>query len=396
MRLLRVIGNTDPESGGPIEALTRTSEILIREGHDVEVVSLESEDVAAGRMLPFPVIGLGRGLGKYGYNRRLAPWIVENVSRFDAVVLHGLWSYSSLGSWRGLRRCDVPYFLFPHGMMDPWFRDAYPVKHMAKQLFWLCGEGRVLRDAEAVFFTSDEERVRARNVFRGFSYKERVVLYGTAEPKGDPEFERAAFLSAFPDLKDRRFLIFISRIHPKKGCDLLVRAFAETIAEIPEDMDLVMAGPDQLGWVNDLRGMVDSLGVGKRVHWTGMLKGQLKWGAMRSAVAAILPSHQENFGVVVAEAMACSTAVLISDKVNIWREVQRAGAGLVEPDTLDGTRNLIRSFFALSDEERTQMRIAARKEFLRSFEIEAVALDLMRQLGFPSRIPVRELNHVAG
>ena len=250
MRLLRVIRSTDPESGGPIEALTRTSEILIREGHDVEVVSLESEDVAARRMLPFPVIGLGRGLGKYGYNFRLAPWIVQNVGRFDAVVLHGLWNYSSLGSWRGLRRCNVPYFIFPHGMMDPWFRDAYPIKHMAKQLFWLFGEGRVLRDAEAVFFTSEEERVRARDVFRGFSYKERVVLYGTAGPKGDPEFESAAFLSAFPGLKGRRFLIFISRIHPKKGCDLLVRAFAETIAEVPEDMDLVWRGQTSLvGWM---------------------------------------------------------------------------------------------------------------------------------------------------
>ena len=83
-----------------------------------------------------------------------------------------------------------------------------------------------------------------------------------------------------------------------------------------------------------------------------MLKGELKWGAFRSAEAMILPSHQENFGIVVAESMACSTPVLISDKVNVWREVASSQAGLVEPDTLQGTTNLIRRFTALSEDER--------------------------------------------
>src|ERR1700748_173270 len=103
MKLLRVIRETAPESGGPIEGLLRSSEALIRHGHEVEVVSLDSEDDAKSRDYPFPVIGLGRGIGRYGYNARLAPWIRENARRFDAVVLHGLWNYSSVGAWRGLR-----------------------------------------------------------------------------------------------------------------------------------------------------------------------------------------------------------------------------------------------------------------------------------------------------
>src|SRR5262249_45316917 len=155
---------------------------------------------------------------------------------------------------------------------------------------------RVLRDADAVFFTSEEERLRAQNVFKGFSYSERVVRYGTAGPPGNMERHQAAFLEAFPELAGFRYLLFLSRIHPKKGCDLLIRAFAECAGDT--DLHLVMAGPDQVGWGQELRAIADSFGVANRVHWTGMLKGPLKWGGLRCAEATILPSHQENFGIV--------------------------------------------------------------------------------------------------
>ena len=157
---------------------------------------------------------------------QLVPWLELNARRFDVVVLHGLWNYSSFGSWRGLRKGPTPYYIFAHGMMDPWFRERYPLKHLAKQIFWTLAEGRVLRDAQSVLFTCEEERVRARGVFKGHPYKERVVLFGTADPEGDPDRQKHEFLSAFPDLRDRSFLLFLSRIHPKKGCDLLLQAFA--------------------------------------------------------------------------------------------------------------------------------------------------------------------------
>ena len=262
--------------------------------------------------------------------------------------------------------------------MDPWFREHYPLKHIAKQIYWTLIEGRVLRDARRVLFTCGEEMVRARNVFRGHPYRERVVLYGTADPSEDAAATVAEFSAAFPELKNRKFLLFLSRIHPKKGCDLLIQAFADTISTIPEDLDLVMAGPDQVGWIPRLKATAIRLGVAERIHWTGMLTGNLKWGAFRSAEAMILPSHQENFGFVVAEAMACSTPVLISDKVNIWREVEAANAGFVEPDTEDGTRNLIRRFIALTSEEHSRLRTSARDGFLKYFDIEVSARDFAR------------------
>lgn len=380
MRILHVIRNTDRESGGPLEALLRFSEVMVEEGHIVEVVSLESEEAAAQNAFPFQVTALGPGIGRYGYNFRLVPWLHDNATRFDAVILHGLWNYTSLGSWRALKSLSVPYFVFAHGMMDPWFREAYPIKHLAKQVFWSFGEGKVLRDAKLVLFTCEEEKIRSRNAFRGQSYKERVILFGTSDPAGDEAADRAAFKAAFPELTGRRILLFLSRIHTKKGCDLLIQAFSDNVAQLPPDVDLVMAGPDQIGLMRDLKGLAERLGVAHRVHWPGMLTGELKWGAFRSAEALILPSHQENFGIVVAEAMACSTPVLISDKVNIWREVNQSQSGLVEPDSIEGTRNLIRRFFAMSAKDRTRMGIAARKGFARYFDIKAAARDLIEAI----------------
>jgi glycosyltransferase involved in cell wall biosynthesis len=262
-------------------------------------------------------------------------------------------------------------------MLDVYFRDRFPLKHLTKQLYWWIAEGRVLRDAAAVLFTCEEERIRARNVFRGAGYRERVVRFGTAEPEGEVEADKRAFRSALPALGKRPFLLYLGRIHRKKGCDLLIRAFAENLNLIPADLDLVIAGPDPIGWVPELKKLSDELGVIPRIHWPGMLKGELKWGAFRSAEAMILPSHQENFGIVVAESMACSTPVLISDKVNVWREVAQSQAGLVEPDTLEGTGNLIRRFVALSNHERMMMKNAARQGYLKHFAMEATASDFL-------------------
>ena len=378
MRLLHVICSTDPQSGGPIEAVRRISEVLLRDGHEVQTVSLESRDEAAQRDLPFPVVGVGRGIGRYGYNPALTRWLAQHAHEFDVAVLHGLWNYSSLGAWRALRSRPTAYFIFAHGMMDPWFRDAYPLKHALKQAYWRLGEGRVLRDAKAVLFTCEEEKLRARGVFHGFQYTERIARLGTSEPDGDPAAQMAAFYAAMPALMGRRFLLFIGRIHPKKGCDHLIEALAGEAPQLPPDLDLVMAGPDETGWVPALQATARRFGIAERVHWPGMLQGETKWGAFRSADALVLPSHQENFGFVVAEAMACGTPVLISDKVNIWREVEAAYGGLVEPDTVEGARSLIRRFVALPKDERGRMGQNARQGFLLYFQAGAAAREFAR------------------
>jgi len=119
-----------------------------------------------------------------------------------------------------------------------------------------------------------------------------------------------------------------------------------------------------------------------------MLAGAAKWGALRTAEAFVLPSHQENFGIAVVEALACGTPVLISDQVNIWREIAGDGAGLAGPDTAAGTLRLLTQWHALDDRARAQMRQAALETFTRRYEIGAAARSLVATL---SESPVARL-----
>jgi glycosyltransferase involved in cell wall biosynthesis len=247
---------------------------------------------------------------------------------------------------------------------------------MGKQLSWWFAEGPLLRHARHVLFTCEEEGILAQDAFWPYKVDGVSVGYGTTDVGGDPAAQKAAFRDAVPALAGRRYLLFLSRIHPKKGCDLLVEAFVGIAAGSP-DLDLVIAGPDQVGLVAELKARAEALGIGARVHFPGMLKGDVKTGAFRGADAFVLTSHQENFGIVVAEAMACGIPVLISDKVNIWREVVADGAGMVEPDTLEGAKALLARFAVLGGEERAAMGARARESFLERFHVERAAEALM-------------------
>ncbi|HEX9597681.1 MAG TPA: glycosyltransferase, partial [Anaerolineales bacterium] len=222
MRILRTILTLDPRYGGPVEGLKRSIEQHTRSGHFTEVVCLDRPDSSFLADLPFPAHALGPTWGRYGYTSRLSSWIAANGHRFDAAVVHGLWNHSSVGGWYGLRRARLPYLVFAHGMLDPWFRDAYPLKHLAKQAFWLLAQGKVLRDADGVLFTSEEEMRLAEGVFWGPSYRAQVVAYGAADAPDQPIAQDKAFRQAAKALGARRYLLYLGRIHPKKGCDLLV------------------------------------------------------------------------------------------------------------------------------------------------------------------------------
>lgn len=378
LRILRVIASANPAHGGPIEGLLKSSLVMARLGCQNEIACLDDPDDRWLADLPLKHHALGHVRRRYSYSPAFTPWLRKQAGNYDAVVVHGVWNYASVGVWRALRNGPVPYFVFTHGMLDPWFGQAQPIKNVVKQAYWTLLEGKVLRDARCVLFTSEEERRLARTAFKGHSYRERVVAYGAADPAGAPTEQIAGFRRAH-QLGERPYLLFLGRIHPKKGCDLLIRAFAR-IADAHPELDLVLAGPDQVGWRATLEDIAGAEGVRNRVLFTGMLAGDAKWGAIRGAQAFVLPSHQENFGIAVAEAMACSTPVLITNKVNIWSEVEASGGGLVAADDESGVLDLLARFLALPESARREMGAKARSAFLRNFEIEAAAKDLVSVL----------------
>jgi glycosyltransferase involved in cell wall biosynthesis len=365
MNLLHVIASIRAAGGGPVEAIRSLSTVHRQAGHTVEVASLDDPADPETRGFPLPLHALGPARGGYGFASALVPWLRRHHQRYDAVIVNGLWQYHSLATWRVLSGSATPYYVFPHGMLDPWFRRRFPLKHLKKSLYWPWADYRVLRDARAVLFTCEQEKLLAPRSFALYRAHSIVTGLGTTPP---PEIEAETFLACWPELQGKRLLLFMGRIHPKKGCDLLLEAFAATLASDPE-WRLIMAGPDEQGWQRKLADRAAALGITDRVVWTGMLRDAQKWGAFSAAEVFALPSHQENFGIAVAESLACGVPTLISQEVNIWREIEADGAGLAGPDTVEGTTALLRTWQQLSAAARTDMAHAARLCFRRHFDI---------------------------
>ena len=199
----------------------------------------------------------GPGLTNYGYSPPLEHWLRANFTRFDGVIVNGVWQFHGVAARRVLAG-RKPYAVFAHGMLDPYFMRRYPLKHLKKLAYWLASERLNLSCAQAVCFTSKEELLVAGKGFPFCDFRRVVIPYGTLGPSGDPASLKAAFLADFPELKGKQYLLFLGRIHAKKGCDLLLEAFAQAA---PKGLSLVMAGPDETGLRPQLEGRAQRLGI---------------------------------------------------------------------------------------------------------------------------------------
>jgi len=388
VKVLHVIASVDRRGGGPVEGVFSSSIVWSEHGHQRHIISLDPPGAPCVAEAPVRTYAAGLSgkwhrvlrrfipLLRYGYTPTLTRWLKTSAGNYDAVIINGLWNYASYGTWRALHRGKTPYFVFTHGMLDPWFNTAYPTKFLFKNLFWKLFENKVLRDARGVFFTCEEERQLAATSFTPYAAKEIVVGYGTRDIVGDPEAQRDAFFAKAPKTRDRKTILFLSRIHEKKGIDLLIEGFARHAREFL-DFDLVIAGPDQSELQAGLMKRAHDYGVADRIHWPGMLTDDAKWGAFRAASFFVLPSHQENFGIVVAEAMALGKPVLITNKVNIWREIEADGAGRVVNDDLESIAAGLFEMCSLAPADRDVMGRNARKCFLKRYDLEENAMQLL-------------------
>ncbi len=330
MRILHVASSLAPELGGPSKACVEMARAVAARGHSVEIFTtdwgLEGKVDISGAPVPegpaairyFPVHS--PRILKPSWP--LAQALNRHVGSFDVVHLHSLYLFHDWVTPRACRRAGVPYIVRPHGTLDPYIRRRHRWrKAIAEALF----QNRVMREAAAIHYTAEDEMRLAAPFAQGT--RGVVVPLGidvdTYQALPDPYVFRARY----PETGSRRIVLFMSRLHEKKGLDLLVPAFARVIASRP-DLHLVVAGPDD-GVGGALRRWIAEAGLSGRASVVGMLSGADKLAALSAASLFVLPSYSENFGVVVLEAMAAGLPVLISDKINIWREIADAAAGLV-------------------------------------------------------------------
>ncbi len=377
MKLLHFIGSIDPETGGTYEGLVRTAETMVDMGVDVAVASLDPPGLfdAAIRDLPFSCYPLGGNKRSYyGYSAHVRAWLEQHASGFDAIIVHGLWQYHGHAVSRACRKLGLPYFVFSHGMLDPWFNRQYPLKRVKKQLYWWWREAAVVRYATSMLFTAEEEKRLAADSFWPYHCKSTVVGYGTSGPPVPRDALLAGFCQDRPEWGNHPYWLFIGRIQEKKGLDLLLQAYAVLKREREHIPHLVIAGTaHDPGYLKQLQNSYAQNGV----FWIGHVSGVKKWQVLAAAEAMALISHQENFGIVVAEALSVGTPVLISNKVNIWREVLKGNSGLVEDDTLDGATRLLSAWANLDDRAKEAYRPACQQAFTQNFDIKTSTRNIL-------------------
>lgn len=395
MRVLHIIWSMDPLTGGPCQGIRNSSPVLEALEVHREVVCFDDPHATYIGSDLFPVHALGKGKTSWHYSSKLMPWLRQNIHRFDVVVTNGLWVYHAMATRRIMAKLraeaadhteasrPVPkWFIMPHGMLDPYFQRAKNrrLKAIRNWFYWKLIEERVVREADGLLFTCETELLMARETFSPYRpLREINVGYGIEAPPAYTPAMRRAFAERCPDVAGKPFILFLGRIHYKKGVDLLLEAYLKLSKELIGTgrslPTLVIAGPGiKTGFGRKLlQTYQQCTDAQASIHFPEMLTGDAKWGAFYSCEAFILPSHQENFGIAVAEAMACGKPVLISNQVNIWREIEAGRGGVVAPNTVEGVTVLLKAWLNLSSEEKESMGAKARETFTQHFAIEPAA-----------------------
>ena len=390
MKILRIIPSMNPSSGGPCQGLRNIIPELEKIGIENEVVCLDDPTSSFLGKDSFKIHAIGPASNSWAYNKNLIPWLITNLGRFDVVVVHALWLYHGYAFNRALHkfnlrakngktgRKSLKAYIMPHGMLDPYFQKAEgrKLKALRNWIYWKLIESKVVNNSSGVLFTCETELLLARKTFTPYHPKKEINIgYGIAAP---PLFERsmkAAFLEKCPAVSGTNYLLFLSRIHVKKGLDQLLKAYELIVTRVPDFPALVVAGPGAETPYGQLLLQVvnESEYLRERVFFAGMLTGKAKWGACYGSEAFVLTSHQENFGIAVVESLACGKLVLISDQVNIWREIIAAGAGMVSAATVEGVLAMLQNWHDLSLEQKKKMQQEAANTFEKYYAINTAA-----------------------
>jgi glycosyltransferase involved in cell wall biosynthesis len=355
MRILHVIATLDPSHGGPPAVALRLGAAQAGQGHRVVIAAYETPDAAQriDRSLA-SIPGVDRverlfvpagGAGERFFGRAAGAFFERLAPDFDVLHLHGVWDTILRAGARGARRAGVPYVVVPHGMLDPWCLGATPAKRLKKRLALALVYRRMLDGAAFLHVLNTDERDLMAPL--GLRAPREVIPNGVFLDEFRDLPSPDAFASQRPELAGRPYILFLSRLHPKKGLDILADAFAQVARRHPS-LCLVVAGPDD-GALAPLREQVARLSLTDRVLIVGPLYGRDKLAALTGAQAFCLTSRQEGFSMAITEAMACAVPVVVSRECH-FPEVAQADAGRVVP--LDGAACARAILDVISDESR--------------------------------------------
>lgn len=338
MNVLHVIPAIAPRYGGPSEVVISLTKALIDAGIDAEIATTDADGrdrlaVSYGVLTEWrsvPVRFFRRQFGvAFKFSSTLERWLMDEVSRFDVVHIHAVFSHSSVAAFKACTRASVPYIVRPLGSLDP---ETFARKSLRKRLFGAIWGKRMLSQASAVHYSTTRERAVVEKSFgldRGF-----IAPAGVATDMEHALRPRSAGVSR-ADSHREPYVLFLGRLDSIKRIELLIDAFE--VATADSDLDqwrLVIAGDGEPGYVAGLRSRAQTTSARDRIEFPGWLSGERKMDALSGASLLALLSEHENFGRAAAEAMSMGVPVVISDDVYLADSVIEYQAGWVVSGTL--------------------------------------------------------------
>jgi len=329
---LHVIPSLSRKHGGPSYAVRAMARALRPLGVDLTIATTDDDGDDARLNVPLGQPIEEDGINVYYFRRELLPykisfglvrWLRSNVAQFDLVHIHALFSFSSTVAGHYAYRKGVPYVIRPLGVLNIYgLENRRPV---LKKLSMPLVESRILRYSAAIHYTSQAERMEAAAISNEIAtHRSVVVPLPIEQQKGNVD----DFRKRFPQVANKRVVLFLSRIDAKKGIELLLDAFASVDPQL-NDIVLVIAGAGSASYQQALQERAKELRIADRVVWAGHLDGEIKAGAFAAAEVFVLSSHSENFGIAAAEAITCGVPTIVSDQVAISDEIRTSDAGIV-------------------------------------------------------------------
>lgn len=313
MRVLHVLPTRTIEYGGPVAVAEAIVGELCHQGIDAS-------------LYPFSDRTPGGGTGVVTVARESWTKIRDAVSGSDLVHIHGLWNFPATVAARAARGARIPYVITPHGMLDRW---ALRKSRLKKTIFGLFFERKNLSAASGLHFLNAEEMEEAKDY--ALSSPSFILPNGVHAERYACLPHRTTLEERYPQCRGKVLALFLGRLHPKKGFDLLLPAFSRATATAPK-LHLLIAGPDEGGYKNVLLEIVKRNNLSACVTFMGMVQGKTKLEVFGAADFFVLPSHQEGDSIAVKEAMASGLPVVITPACH-FPEVTAFNAGLVvRPD----------------------------------------------------------------
>jgi glycosyltransferase involved in cell wall biosynthesis len=378
MRVLHVIPSVAERSGGPATAIVPMCRALQQHGVEVLLLTtnagMDHEKTTTGQVSEYkgiPAVFFPTQLGEsFKYSRQLASWLNSNIDQFGLAHIHAVFNHSSVAAAHVCRKAGVPYVVRPLGTLDPW---SITQKSLRKRVFWQVSGKGMLRGAAAVHYTSEAEKVSTERLL-GLNHGKVIALGIEANSSVLSTREKPA--CDFPALAQDPYVLVLSRLHPKKGLDVFIDAFLSLVEhEKFAHWRLVIAGDGPADHVLKLRGMVASSSKRDRIVFTGWLDGEKKDAVLSGASLLVLPSHRENFGLCVVEALSHSVPVLVSPNVNLAGEIVLANAGWIA--TVDKDALISRLAEALGDKAELARRGRSGKQLSQKYSWESAAEGLV-------------------